>query len=536
MFDHHIHSNSKRSWLLNWFSHWVSPHPHPHPSSPLPPPPQQQRQQPPVTIVTDNSDRRSDISTSTEYPSASIATSAGRRSSYQSSVMDDDDDDVEDDGQLSYTSKRRQQQQQQRRDSNERSVLSDLWSRARRHHPHYPQFQWMPGSSSSKNHRHPHRMSADDSHQHLQRRRRQDQQQIFAHSVSGTPRQSQEAIHLMIAQPDTDSEPASTTRRLATSFQENALYIPTDDSPLSRPVSIYSQRTSILDDDDDDYNEWSALDSIPSSAEPPWAIKPELVRLVMENSPFNDTAAGKQVLHVGPGDGTWAVDVAMDYPRWRVVDLITLDSGQPSAKLRYYRRHHRNLKAARCASLVEGIQLLPDASFDLIHCRFLNLVLTRGAYQEFLHHLWRVCRPGGFVEFLELDMRIYFDRPTPSGVGMTQKLNSGAIAALERKDLDPRVARRLKDLLLDLGKTSPGYQALLDHKYASLPLGTWGGRIGVMFRDDIRDLFERLQESESDDDANFEAQFDQMDYELGARRAFMNLHFAYAQKVERPEH
>ena len=107
------------------------------------------------------------------------------------------------------------------------------------------------------------------------------------------------------------------------------------------------------------------------------------------------------------------------------------------------------------------------------------------------------------------------------------------ISAIESQSLDPRLARRLQDLVAeDQDKTH------VEVKYISLPLGVWGGRLGVMFRDDIHVLIESYQPEIADasqkparSDTELDYKMELMDHELDANRAFMNLHLMVIQKA-----
>lgn len=62
-------------------------------------------------------------------------------------------------------------------------------------------------------------------------------------------------------------------------------------------------------------------------------------------------------------------------------------------------------------SLLDMLRRFPDKSYDLVHCRFLILSLSSEQYQELVQECWRICKPGGYVELLEMDMRVYYTRP-----------------------------------------------------------------------------------------------------------------------------
>lgn len=99
---------------------------------------------------------------------------------------------------------------------------------------------------------------------------------------------------------------------------------------------------------------------------------------------------------------------------------------------------------------------------------------------------------------------------------------------MTKKNLDPRLPRHLQDLFFKLlvdGR--PAKQNSYQVKYNSLPLGVWGGRLGVMFRDDIRDVLEALEVATCD----WKASSDTLDDVLEAQMAFMNLYQIFVKKT-----
>lgn len=123
------------------------------------------------------------------------------------------------------------------------------------------------------------------------------------------------------------------------------------------------------------------------------------------------------------GDGSWATEVALQYPKWTVVGMDDREGRRISSPIR--RMGPRNFKFIRChdSSLLEGLKRISDETYDLVHCRFLTLSYTAEQYQELVNECWRICKPGGYVELLEMDMRIYHYRRSISG-HITQKFNS----------------------------------------------------------------------------------------------------------------
>jgi hypothetical protein len=127
---------------------------------------------------------------------------------------------------------------------------------------------------------------------------------------------------------------------------------------------------------------------------------------------------------------------------------------------------------------------------------------------------------------------------------------------MESNNLNPRLARKLTKMITSafnvpdqepLDKKSP--EKDFHANYTSLPLGVWGGRLGVMFRDDINDLFEyfqinpdeesdledrKIEMSSSENESNdplFFNNIETMEEELESQKSFMNLYHVYVRKI-----
>jgi hypothetical protein len=128
---------------------------------------------------------------------------------------------------------------------------------------------------------------------------------------------------------------------------------------------------------------------------------------------------------------------------------------------------------------------------------------------------------------------------------------------METRNLNPRLARKLADLVFDIfdthkqepldqdsdqtrGKKKKHFEA----NYTSLPLGVWGGTLGVIFRDSINELFFDLSvRDDLDSEASYEdsisrisdaipynQDIETMDNEMDLQKSFMNLHHVYVRK------
>lgn len=124
------------------------------------------------------------------------------------------------------------------------------------------------------------------------------------------------------------------------------------------------------------------------------------------------------------GDAAWGIDVAIQYPKWVVVGLDDGDGGGGGGinGLSFKRSIPRNFKFIRRNSLVQGLRNLPDGTFDFIAFRLLLLGYTFEQYQALITECLRVCKPGGYIEVMEMDMRIYHQRAL--SLSVTQLLNN----------------------------------------------------------------------------------------------------------------
>ncbi|CAO3624059.1 unnamed protein product [Cunninghamella blakesleeana] len=295
-------------------------------------------------------------------------------------------------------------------------------------------------------------------------------------------------------------------------------------------------------------------------------LRHELVQLALDGlfkcplSPNKEIE--RQILHIGCGDGSWCIDMARKYPNYFIVGiddqhggpfLSTTTTGKKiiinnnmnkpgmdgSGSGGSTNGSFKNFNFIRTTTnLVESLKKIADDQFDLVYGRFLTLGLSPRQYEALVTECWRICKPGGFVEFTELDMRIYGN---PTIGPFTTWLNEQLYYVMGKKrKLDPRLPRHLQDMFFKLlvDQSPTNRQNSYNVMYNSLPLGVWGGRLGVMFRDDIHDILDHFHIATTCADKNgnpltekeWQSTCDLLDDELEAEMAFMNLYQIYAQK------
>ncbi|KAG2198770.1 hypothetical protein INT47_010556 [Mucor saturninus] len=256
-------------------------------------------------------------------------------------------------------------------------------------------------------------------------------------------------------------------------------------------------------------------------------LKNDLVKLAFEGEfslPFDykDLQSGR-ILDVGCGPGSWCIDLSQKYPRIEVIGVDSDDMFPAPRNL------PNNCQLLVC-NVLNGLREFPDASFDVIHIRFMVLSLNAQEYPQVVKDCWRLLKPGGYIEMLETDLTVYSPGP------VTHKLNSQMIEVAVSRGLSP------KEQANELSTLIPAEAINRQVKYRSIPIGTWGGRIGVLCRDDMINMLTKFQPAvdayfdktkHQDDESTqkaFEMEIATIMKEMEQYKSFSNYYFYTAQK------
>lgn len=251
---------------------------------------------------------------------------------------------------------------------------------------------------------------------------------------------------------------------------------------------------------------------------------------------------GGRVLDIGCGPGAWCIDLAQQYPDIQVIGVDMVDmfpdqsSTPPNCRLLVY-------------NVLDGLQRkFPPQSFDCVHIRFMCFAFTLEQYVQVIDDCWQLLKPGGYLQLMEMDMMVYSPGPVMERLNQQSKINDkrrksdilkhDTVAETARsRGLKPRLARRLPSLL-------PKDAVNRIEKYRSLPIGIWGGRIGVLFREDLVFILTHTHDAVRQYQAKclgivpaspeeFQQQIDVALRELDQYHSYSNFHFVVAQK---PDH
>ncbi|RUS34728.1 S-adenosyl-L-methionine-dependent methyltransferase [Jimgerdemannia flammicorona] len=125
-----------------------------------------------------------------------------------------------------------------------------------------------------------------------------------------------------------------------------------------------------------------------------------LVKSIFEGSVLSAaeqvfTRKDATILDVGCGPGTWIIDIAADHPdtECHAIDMSPIfpETLNPP-----------NISFHKC-NVLEGLPF-EDESFDFVHMRSLIFGLRAGEWPAVLAELFRVTKPGGFIQLVESEV------------------------------------------------------------------------------------------------------------------------------------
>ncbi|CEP08045.1 hypothetical protein [Parasitella parasitica] len=192
---------------------------------------------------------------------------------------------------------------------------------------------------------------------------------------------------------------------------------------------------------------------------------------------------GIMVLDSGCGPATWTFEMGETYPRSKFhgIDASCV--------------FPEDIKPANVEFVIGNIAKkipYPDSSFDYIHQRLLFLGLTDSDWDSALKELYRVLKPGGYIDLVEPDFHALF----LAGPCMFSLQNTLAEISKARS-IPPAIAPELEDRLF-----KAGFKNIVVRK-ADIPLNH-GGKIGELLWNDYRHAYMNLRGIMATSDPTFE--------------------------------
>ncbi|CAI2186506.1 3795_t:CDS:2 [Funneliformis geosporum] len=184
-------------------------------------------------------------------------------------------------------------------------------------------------------------------------------------------------------------------------------------------------------------------------------------------------AGGSYVLDVGCGPGTWICDMASDFPNsnFTGVDIVATF---PTERPRNVTFQNGNL-----------IERLPfdDSSFDFVHMSSKVLYFTEAEWRtRIVVELVRVLKPGGYLELEDGDGECYNMSPT------YDRISKAVLAQLYARNMNPFIVQQIEEIMESSGLIN------IRHKEVIVPIGNWGGNLGMLMVDLVGSLFDGLRD------------------------------------------
>ncbi|RUS20414.1 S-adenosyl-L-methionine-dependent methyltransferase [Endogone sp. FLAS-F59071] len=175
---------------------------------------------------------------------------------------------------------------------------------------------------------------------------------------------------------------------------------------------------------------------------------------------------GAQVLDIQCTAGAWILDMAAAYPKSKFYGVDFYDS-------KITDDIPENCSFPKCK--LDKRLPFDDAVFDYVFVRCCVLAIKKEDLPKLLLELKRVLKPGGYLEWLERDLKI-------RGGPETRKFSQNMMSTLIQAGFDSRLGNHNHTLLSNAGEFSQTQQNLI-----SIPLGwLWDDVVGRAFANDYR--------------------------------------------------
>ncbi len=191
-----------------------------------------------------------------------------------------------------------------------------------------------------------------------------------------------------------------------------------------------------------------------------------LFRYALKGNYAAPVTAPASILDVGTGTGRWAMEMAALFPQANVIGLdIIPPPADNTAQLGNGLDQRPENYIYVQGNVLDGLPF-PDATFDFVHQRLLVAAIPEARWRGVVGELFRVTRPGGWIELLEAI-------PTRGGPAMNT-LYDWLVGVGRTRGVNILVTPQIASFL-NLAGARPVYQRDLP-----MPLGKWGGRSGSM--------------------------------------------------------
>ncbi|KZO98999.1 S-adenosyl-L-methionine-dependent methyltransferase [Calocera viscosa TUFC12733] len=163
----------------------------------------------------------------------------------------------------------------------------------------------------------------------------------------------------------------------------------------------------------------------------------------------------KRILEISVGSGTWAREVAEQFPD---AEVIGVDISEPKLEKR-----PPNFRFKLLNLIKDPWPFEPD-TFDIVHCRFLTMHIP--GFKFLLDNAIKATAPGGILMFEDLELRLKSDKkPLPSPVALFDAVFRTFTTSAGIDDL---AGSKFASIITASGKFSETHETVVP-----APMGTW---------------------------------------------------------------
>ncbi|KAK0671058.1 S-adenosyl-L-methionine-dependent methyltransferase [Cercophora samala] len=198
----------------------------------------------------------------------------------------------------------------------------------------------------------------------------------------------------------------------------------------------------------------------------------QLFNMVFENRLiFPPVPRPRRILECGSGSGAWAIEVAEQYPECEVIGLDIYPYPVPEDTPENVDFQVDDLNSP---------STFPSNHFDLVNSRLMSGGIHVNRWTNYLSDLFRVLRPGGWCQMVEIYYNAQSDNGTLTANHALQVWSQSYLQSIQPYK-DPRVALRLQTLMTQAGFVE------VESRLLTLPLSGWSNdprdrEIGIMNR------------------------------------------------------
>ena len=120
-------------------------------------------------------------------------------------------------------------------------------------------------------------------------------------------------------------------------------------------------------------------------------------------------------------------------------------------------------------------EVFQSRAYDLIHSRFVSQGIKSNRWTSYIHDMRLLLRPGGWVQIVEYYPLIQSDSGRLTDQAALRRWWQSYEASMRRLNRDPRIGRRLRDLL-----TQDGFRDVVV-EVQHLPIGGWHSGTSSLF-------------------------------------------------------